>query len=138
LGVILLEMMSQKASLKIGAALQNLYLNQTQIDIEKFCRDESKNYSKEIGDLLCSMLQIEEKDRIGIEGVVKHPFFQVIDSTIYVRKKKAIDGEVNKMRKELNKATKDKEVLLQENKKLVQVYFCFILRTIFWFEEFLC
>ena len=75
LGSILLEMMSQKNRLSLFAEIKSLYLQNKQEEINKLCK--LKSYSQELCDIVCLMLQIDEKQRIGISSLNKLHFLQV-------------------------------------------------------------
>ena len=77
MGIILLEMITKKPIAKLGHSLISYYLDENQEAIEKICKEEAKEYNKDIIDLLIKMLQIKEKDRISIDDLAKHAFFQV-------------------------------------------------------------
>jgi len=77
LGIILLEMMSQKSAAIISQSINNLVWNGQIAKINDFIRNETKDYCPELTDLICSLLKINENDRMGIEEIQKLPFYQV-------------------------------------------------------------
>jgi len=77
-GIILLEMMSQKPAGVLSQAIIQMALAGQHSKILTFLRNETKDYCPELSDLICSLLKIDENERIGIEEIQKLPFYQVL------------------------------------------------------------
>jgi len=78
MGVLLLEIMSQLTPKFIYTNFAYFIQQKKQEEIDKFCRFQLKDYSPELSDLVCMMIKIDEKDRIGIDSLIQHPIYLVI------------------------------------------------------------